>query len=94
MKESDKNPKWLTHKLAEEKAQLPKVYIACGLQDSLLPKNRELQEYLKDLGYEVTYEEAPGAHEWDFWNCHIKKVLDWLPLEEKQAGMNSGNVGI
>lgn len=94
VKESDKNPKWLARKLVEEQAALPKIYMACGLQDSLLPNNRGLQECLKDLGYDVTYEETPGAHEWDFWNCHIKKVLDWLPLEEKQAGMNSGNVGI
>lgn len=94
VQESDKNPKWLARKLAEEKVELPKVYIACGLQDSLLPKNRELQEYLQELGFDVTYEEAEGAHEWDFWNSHIKKVLEWLPLEAAQAGMNSGNVGV
>lgn len=92
--ESDKNPKWLAKKLVEEGVELPKIYMACGLQDSLLDKSRELQEHLKELGYEVDYEEAPGAHEWDFWNSYIKKVLDWLPLEERQAGINGGNVGI
>ena len=29
-----------------------------------------------------------------YWNSQIKEVLDWLPLEYSQAGMNSGNVGI
>ncbi len=44
---------------------------------------------------DVTYEEGPGGHEWDFWNRYIKKVLDWLPLqEEAEAGISSGNVGI
>ncbi len=92
--DSDKNPKWLAKKLTEEQAVLPRIYMACGLQDFLLPKNQELQKYLKELGYDVTYEEAQGAHEWDFWNSQIKKVLDWLPLEGRTAGMNSGNVGI
>lgn len=92
--DSDKNPKWIARKLVQEKADLPKLYIACGQQDSLLSKNQDLQKYLKDLGYDVTYVEAPGAHEWDFWNSQIKEVLDWLPLEDSQAGMNSGNVGI
>ncbi len=91
---SDKNPKWLAQKLAEEKAELPRIYIACGMEDSLREKNQDLQEYLKGLGFDVTYEEGPGAHEWDFWNRYIKKVLDWLPLEGRQAGINSGNVGI
>ncbi|MDE7015763.1 MAG: esterase family protein [Kineothrix sp.] len=91
---TDKNPKWLAQKLVEEKAELPEIYIACGLEDSLLEKNQDLQEYLKKLGFNVTYEEGPGAHEWDFWNRYIKRVLDWLPLEGRQAGVNSGNVGI
>lgn len=92
--ESDKNPKWIAKNLIEDKAELPKIYIACGLEDSLLPKNQELQKYLKELGYDVTYEEAAGAHEWNFWNSHIKKVLEWLPLEDGQVGINGGNVGI
>lgn len=92
--ESDKNPRWIAAKLAEEKAELPKIYIACGLSDSLLPNNRKLKECLKGLGFDVTYEEAPGAHEWDFWNRFIEKVLDWLPLEGSVAGVGSGNVGV
>mgnify|MGYP000782945459 CR=1 FL=1 len=52
-------------------------------------------DYLKKLGVDVTYEEGPGAHEWDFWNRYIKKVLDWLPLDkDSKEGMNSGNVGL
>lgn len=94
VKESDKNPKWLAKKLVEENAELPKIYIACGLQDSLLPKNQELRDCLKGLGYDVTYQEAPGAHEWDFWNSQIKEVLEWLPLEGSKAGVSSGNVGL
>jgi S-formylglutathione hydrolase FrmB len=40
----------------------------------------------------VTYEEGPGKHDWVFWDTYIKKILAWLPLEDAQAGINSGNV--
>lgn len=92
--ESDKNPKWLVKKLKEEGKNIPRIYLTCGLQDSLLEANREMRDFLKEQGADVTYTEGEGAHEWDFWNRSIKDVLEWLPLEGSQAGMNSGNVGI
>ena len=50
---------------------------------------------LCEKGLPMIYEEGPGAHEWDFWNRYIKKVLDWLPLDkDSKEGMNSGNVGL
>ena len=74
---------------------MPKVYMACGKQDSLLYKNREMNDYMKNAGMDVTYEEGEGGHEWDFWNRYIKRFIDWLPLEEYAVdGINSGNVGI
>lgn len=75
------------------RAALPKIYLACGTEDFLLEANRRLHEVMKEAGVDVTYEEGPGGHEWDFWNRHIKKFLDLLPLEGT-AGINSGNVGI
>lgn len=92
--ESDKNPKWLAKKLAEEKADIPKIYMACGQDDFLLGANEDFKNYLEELGVEATFEVGPGAHEWDFWNTYIKKVIEWLPLEKNGAGINSGNVGI
>ena len=95
VKDSDMNPKWLVEKLKKQQAEFPKMYLACGTEDSLLEANREMRDYLKDAGVDVTYEEGAGGHEWDFWNRYIKKVIDWLPLEgNAEAGINSGNVGI
>lgn len=94
VKNSDKNPEWLVKKLKEEGAELPKLYMCCGLSDSLLEPNRKLKNFFLEQGADLTYEEGPGAHEWDFWNTYIKKIIDWLPLEDPNAGMNSGNVGI
>lgn len=95
VKDSDMNPKWLVEKLKKQQAEFPKMYLACGTEDSLLEANHEMWDYLRAAGVDVTYEEGPGGHEWDFWNRYIKKVIDWLPLEEDaKAGVNSGNVGI
>ena len=60
----------------------PKVYIACGTEDYLLRANRQLADFLKANGADVTYEEGPGRHDWDFWDTSIQKVLQWLPIEK------------
>ena len=47
---------------------------------------------LQDAGLDVTYEEGPGDHNWDFWDTYIKRIIDWLPLDPESRGRNSGNV--
>lgn len=81
VEDSDKNPRWLAEKLAAEKVDLPKIYLACGTDDSLLEGNRKLRDDLRSAGADVTYEEGPGGHEWNFWDAYIRRVLDWLPLD-------------
>ena len=92
--ESDKNPRWLVKQLKEAGRELPEIYMACGDQDSLLPVNRDMAEFLKVQGINVTFEVGPGNHEWDFWDTYIKKAIEWLPTEKNGLGINSGNVGI
>ncbi|MHC1681451.1 MAG: hypothetical protein AB6733_00600 [Clostridiaceae bacterium] len=70
----------------------PKIYMACGTEDSLIDSNRDLRNFLVKSGVNLTYEEAPGKHDWEFWDAYIKKVIDWLPLEAVSRGINSGNV--
>ena len=88
---TDKNPTWLVNKLAG-KRNLPKIYIACGTEDFLLTHSRNFRDLLLEKGFDVTYEEGPGGHEWDFWDTYIKKAIDWLPLDDASQGINSGNV--
>lgn len=91
VKDSDRDIKWLAKKLRADKAVLPEIYMACGVDDVLLPGNRSLRDCFEENGFDVTYEEGPGNHEWDFWNDYIKRAIDWLPLDGA-AGINSGNV--
>ena len=95
VKQSDMNPEWLVKQLVARGVVLPKVYLACGVDDSRLAGNRRMRDYMQASGLDVTYEEGPGAHEWDFWNRYIKKVIDWLPLDEDTlVGISSGNIGV
>lgn len=94
IKGSDKDLGWLAKQAAAADDKKAPVYIACGTKDSLLEINRRLRDTLTSLGFDVTYEEGEGGHEWDFWNRYIKKVIDWLPLDDAAAGINSGNVGV
>lgn len=90
--ESDKNPAWLVKKLAEEKVVFPAIYMACGVSDFLLEKNRGFHALLRAYNIPHTFELGPGSHEWDFWDRYILKALDWLPLETAAEGRGSGNV--
>lgn len=91
---SDMDPRFLARQLKEQGKPFPKIFIACGQSDSLLPVNNSMAAYLKELGADVTYEVGPGAHEWDFWDASVKRAIEWLPTEENSQGINSGNVGI
>ena len=86
---SDVNPRWLLENLKGEK---PGVYLACGKQDELLPGSQLFRRLLTENGYELCYTEDEGKHDWDYWDRHIKLALDWLPLDEKMGGLNSGNI--
>lgn len=90
---SDINPTVLIEILAKEKVEFPAIYLACGAQDFLLEKNDAIAKTLEENGVPFLYEVDPGAHEWEFWDTHIKRALEWLPLEDKAAGINSGNIG-
>lgn len=81
VKDSDMNPEWLVKKLSGEKVKTPKMYLACGTEDFLLDVNRKFRDVVNAAGMDAIYEEGPGGHEWAFWNSHIKKIIDWLPLQ-------------
>ena len=92
--DSDKNPKYLVRQLKKEGRPIPRIYMACGDADSLLPVNQDMAAFLKEQGADVTFEVGPGAHEWDFWDTYIRRAIEWLPTDKVSQGMNSGNVGI
>ena len=89
------NPTVAVEEMLEQKRKTPKFYLACGRKDDLMKSSEDFRDFLKGKGLDVTWDEDPNAaHEWDFWDAQIKKVLDWLPLGGENAGLSSGNVKV
>ena len=59
-------------------AALPAIRMVCGEQDALLPANREFHALLQSKGIAHTFETAPGAHTWPFWDAQLERVLDQI----------------
>ncbi len=54
---------------------LPRIRFDCGKDDVLISHNRSLHEKLKKVKIEHIYKENEGAHEWTYWQKHIKDTL-------------------
>jgi len=58
----------------------PKLYMWCGTEDFLYQANVKMKPYLEELGYDLTYEESTGDHQWKYWDEKIQTVLNWLGI--------------
>ncbi len=56
----------------------PRLFMAVGTEDYLYADNIRLKEHIEKFGYNYTFVEAPGSHNWDFWDEHIQMVLGWM----------------
>lgn len=86
-RESDLNPRWLAARAVErvtagELPSLPTVKFMVGTEDWLVRSNRSLADGLREMGYDVTYTEAPGKHSFDFVGPHLPEMLDWLMADK------------
>ena len=57
---------------------VPELYQTCGTEDFLYQMNLKARDRLLAMGAKLTYTEAPGAHDWNFWDRQIQAVLDWM----------------
>ena len=64
--------------LADKRAKDVDIYMACGTEDFLLPKNHDLRDYLQGIDANLTYTEGPGGHDWNFWDSYIEKAIKWF----------------
>lgn len=58
----------------------PNLFITCGWDDRGVGANRDFHAHLEKLNIPHLYYEAAGAHTWEYWDTHIQKVLEWLPV--------------
>lgn len=65
----------------------PRLYMGIGKEDFLYENANNLRRKLEECGYDFTYRESAGAHNWDFWDEYIQYVFEWLEAQitpEKQ----------
>lgn len=64
--------------LARNAAKLPKkpsFYAACGADDPFREDNARFGREMKELGYDLVYEERPGGHNWAFFDEALRRAL-------------------
>jgi enterochelin esterase family protein len=55
-----------------------KIYLSCGIYESLIYENRSLVPLLQAQGMQVNFEEARDAHNWENWRDRLRQGLSWL----------------
>jgi len=55
-----------------------KIYMSCGIYESLIYENRSLVPLLQSQGMQVHFEEARDAHNWENWRDRLRNGLSWL----------------
>jgi putative tributyrin esterase len=68
------DPRHLARK-AKRAGRLPKILIDCGTEDFLIEENRALHADLERMKVPHVYREFPGAHNWDYWDEHVREAL-------------------
>jgi putative tributyrin esterase len=74
---------WLLEQRSKEKGPMPMLYQCCGIDDFLYADNVKFRDVCNRTGFDLTYEEGPGNHDWAYWDAKIQDVLNWLPLRNR-----------
>jgi putative tributyrin esterase len=80
VKNTDKDILYLARKHRAASTVMPRMYQACGTEDFTYNWNKRARDVFRELGFDHTWVEAPGTHNWDFWAEIIPKYIAWLPL--------------
>ncbi len=55
-----------------------KLFLSCGIYESLIYENRSMLPFFQDTGMEVRYVEARDGHNWENWRERLREGLSWL----------------
>ena len=68
----------MNHYRAEPSAMAERIFMSCGMYESLIYENRTLAPILAATGMEVRYVEARDGHNWENWRDRLREGLSWL----------------
>ena len=55
-----------------------RVFLSCGVYESLIYENRSLVPLLQSTGMDVRFVEARDGHNWENWRDRLREGLSWL----------------
>jgi len=56
----------------------PRVFMSCGVFESLIQFNRALVPRMRESGLRVRFSEAQDGHNWIAWRDRLREGLSWL----------------
>lgn len=56
----------------------PRIYVGVGREDFIYEHSVSFRKLIEPMGYDFTYRESEGAHNWVFWDEHIRYALGWM----------------
>jgi len=68
----------------EKGGPLPMIYHACGTEDHNYKEAVRARDFFQSLPgnpFNYEYHEAPGQHNWVFWDEWVEKFIQWLPVQ-------------
>jgi enterochelin esterase family protein len=55
-----------------------RLFVSCGVYESLIYENRSLLPVLQSTGVDLRYVEARDGHNWENWRDRLREGLSWL----------------
>jgi enterochelin esterase family protein len=55
-----------------------KIFMSCGMYESLIYENRSMLPLLQSTGMNVRYTESRDGHNWENWRDRLREGLSWL----------------
>jgi enterochelin esterase-like enzyme len=55
-----------------------RIFISCGMHESLIYENRSMVPLLQSLGVDLKYIESRDGHNWENWRDRLRDGLTWL----------------
>jgi len=68
----------MNHFRADPVAMSERVFVSCGMYESLIYENRSIVPLFTSTGMEVRYVEARDGHNWENWRDRLREGLSWL----------------
>jgi enterochelin esterase family protein len=62
----------------EPTAVSERIFMSCGVYESLIYENRSLVPLLDSTGMQVKFVEARDGHNWENWRDRLREGLSWL----------------